>query len=57
MVAGRHRDVHRPQGRHIRSIAAAKLGDRNRWDEIADLNDLKDADEIVIGQKLKLPKK
>ncbi|MEV0113291.1 LysM domain-containing protein [Streptomyces sp. NPDC050844] len=45
------------KGDTLRSIAAAKLGDRNRWDEIADLNNLKDADEIAIGQKLKLPKK
>lgn len=39
------------------SIAASKLGDGNRWREIAALNKLKDADEITPGQKLKLPKK
>ena len=39
------------------SIAASKLGDGNRWREIASLNKLADADEITPGQKLKLPKK
>lgn len=39
------------------SIAAAKLGDGNRWKEIADLNTLKNADSITPGQKLKLPAK
>ncbi|MFJ2007420.1 LysM peptidoglycan-binding domain-containing protein [Streptomyces chartreusis] len=39
------------------SIAASKLGDGNRWREIASLNKLADADEIAPGQKLKLPKK
>ncbi|MGJ5826078.1 LysM peptidoglycan-binding domain-containing protein [Streptomyces ossamyceticus] len=39
------------------SIAASKLGDGNRWREIADLNSLKDPDAITPGQTLKLPKK
>ncbi|MGI5408742.1 LysM peptidoglycan-binding domain-containing protein [Streptomyces chartreusis] len=39
------------------SIAASKLGDGNRWREIASLNKLKDADAITPGQKLTLPKK
>jgi hypothetical protein len=39
------------------SIAASKLGDGNRWREIASLNHLKDADAITPGQKLTLPKK
>jgi hypothetical protein len=39
------------------SIAEAKLGDGNRWKEIATLNGLKDADAITPGQKLKLPAK
>ncbi|MEE1763707.1 LysM peptidoglycan-binding domain-containing protein [Streptomyces sp. SP18BB07] len=39
------------------SIAASKLGDGNRWREIADLNALKNPDDISPGQTLKLPKK
>ncbi|MFJ8804186.1 N-acetylmuramoyl-L-alanine amidase [Streptomyces sp. NPDC102487] len=39
------------------SIAASKLGDGNRWREIASLNHLPDADSITPGQVLKLPKK
>jgi len=39
------------------SIAASKLGDGNRWREIASLNRLPDADAIAPGQVLKLPKK
>jgi hypothetical protein len=39
------------------SIAASKLGDGNRWRDIAALNSLADPDEIVPGQILKLPKK
>ncbi|MFM9811594.1 N-acetylmuramoyl-L-alanine amidase [Streptomyces scabiei] len=39
------------------SIAASKLGDGARWREIATLNQLADADAIVPGQTLKLPKK
>jgi hypothetical protein len=39
------------------SIAASKLGDGNRWREIAALNSLADPDEITPGQTLKLPKK
>jgi nucleoid-associated protein YgaU len=45
------------QGDTLWSIAAAKLGDGNRWKEIATLNGLKDADAITPGQKLKLPAK
>jgi LysM repeat protein len=45
------------RGDTLWSIAASKLGDGNRWREIASLNSLKDADEISPGQKLKLPKK
>jgi LysM repeat protein len=43
------------RGDTLWSIAASKLGDGNRWREIASLNGLKDADEISPGQKLKLP--
>ncbi|MCI3272155.1 N-acetylmuramoyl-L-alanine amidase [Streptomyces cylindrosporus] len=45
------------KGDTLWSIAASKLGDGNRWKDIADLNGLKDADEITPGQKLKLPAK
>ncbi|MEV0691769.1 N-acetylmuramoyl-L-alanine amidase [Streptomyces sp. NPDC050388] len=39
------------------AIAASKLGDGNRWRQIADLNSLKNPDDLSVGQKLKLPKK
>jgi nucleoid-associated protein YgaU len=39
------------------SIAASKLGDGNRWREIATLNALRRPDAITPGQTLKLPKK
>lgn len=39
------------------SIAASKLGDGNRWREIAALNKLANPDEITPGQNLQLPKK
>lgn len=39
------------------SIAASKLGNGNRWREIATLNKLANPDEITPGQILKLPKK
>ncbi|KOG73558.1 peptidoglycan-binding protein [Streptomyces antibioticus] len=45
------------RGDTLWSIAASKLGDGNRWREIASLNHLKDADAITPGQKLTLPKK
>ncbi|MGA6159584.1 N-acetylmuramoyl-L-alanine amidase [Stenotrophomonas sp. NPDC087984] len=45
------------RGDTLWSIAASKLGDGNRWSEIAKLNGLKDADRLTPGQKLKLPKK
>ncbi|MFH8792186.1 LysM peptidoglycan-binding domain-containing protein [Streptomyces sp. NPDC017941] len=45
------------KGDTLWSIAASKLGDGNRWREIAALNRLRDADDITPGQKLKLPKK
>ncbi|MFE0133617.1 N-acetylmuramoyl-L-alanine amidase [Streptomyces sp. NPDC059037] len=41
----------------LSAIAKAKLGDANRWPEIAELNTLKNPDDIRVGQKLKLPKK
>ncbi|WP_333745863.1 LysM peptidoglycan-binding domain-containing protein [Streptomyces sp. IBSBF 2950] len=45
------------KGDTLWSIAASKLGDGNRWREIATLNSLKDADAITPGQTLKLPRK
>jgi nucleoid-associated protein YgaU len=45
------------KGDTLWSIAATKLGDGNRWKDIAALNGLKDADAITPGQKLKLPAK
>jgi LysM repeat protein len=45
------------RGDTLWSIAASRLGDGNRWREIARLNSLRDADEISPGQKLKLPRK
>ena len=38
-------------------IAASKLGDGNRWQEIAKLNALKWPDDLTPGQILKLPRK
>ena len=38
-------------------IAETKLGDRNRWKEIAELNDIPDPDLIQPGTRLKLPPK
>ncbi|MDX3559081.1 N-acetylmuramoyl-L-alanine amidase [Streptomyces europaeiscabiei] len=45
------------KGDTLWSIAASKLGDGNRWREIATLNSLTTPDEITPGQTLKLPKK
>jgi hypothetical protein len=45
------------KGDTLWSIAASKLRDGNRWRDIAQLNDLVDADDIRAGQTLKLPKK
>ncbi|MBP8532347.1 N-acetylmuramoyl-L-alanine amidase [Streptomyces sp. MK37H] len=45
------------KGDTLWSIAASKLGDGNRWREIAKLNKLADADKLTPGQKLKLPKR
>ncbi|MFE4671408.1 LysM peptidoglycan-binding domain-containing protein [Streptomyces sp. NPDC056723] len=45
------------KGDTLWSIAASKLGDGGRWAEIAKLNSLKNADDISVGQTLKLPKK
>ena len=45
------------KGDTLWSIAASKLGDGNRWRDIADLNAIKNPDAIAPGQTLKLPKK
>jgi len=45
------------RGDTLWSIAASKLGDGTRWREIAAHNQLKDADDLSIGQKLKIPKR
>ncbi|MHC5259916.1 peptidoglycan recognition protein family protein [Streptomyces sp. UC4497] len=45
------------RGDTLWSIAATKLGDGNRWREIAAANDIEDADAITPGLKLTLPKK
>jgi hypothetical protein len=45
------------KGDTLWSIAASKLGDGARWQEIATLNHLKNADDLSVGQALKLPKK
>lgn len=39
----------------LAAIARRKLGDPNRWREIARLNGLRDADRIYPGMKLRLP--
>lgn len=43
-------------GDTLEIIAAKKLRDKNRWQEIAQLNNLQDPNELLIGQRLKLPK-
>ncbi|MGW3571224.1 LysM peptidoglycan-binding domain-containing protein [Streptomyces sp. NPDC000941] len=45
------------KGDTLWSIAASKLGDGNRYKEIAKLNGLHDADTITPGQKLSIPEK
>jgi len=43
-------------GDSLWSIAASKLGDGNRYNEIAKLNKLEDEDTVGVGITLKLPK-
>lgn len=45
------------RGDTLRSIAKAKLGNADRYSEIAKLNRLADPNDIEIGQELKLPAK
>ena len=42
-------------GDNLWKIAARTLGDRDRWQEIRDLNPDIDPDRIRVGQKLMLP--
>lgn len=42
-------------GDKLSSISAKKLGNANRWQEIAKLNNLKEPYTLFVGQKLKLP--
>lgn len=44
-------------GDTLKSIAAKKLGDQKRWQEIAQLNNLQNTNHLLIGQRLKLPAK
>lgn len=43
-------------GDTLEKIASEKLGNVNRWREIAEINKLQNADNLLIGQKLKIPK-
>lgn len=44
-------------GDSLWKIAKDKLGDPQRWKEIAELNNLEDPNKLKIGQVLKMPKK
>lgn len=44
-------------GDTLSSIAKSRLGDADRWRDIATLNKLTDPNKLVVGQTLKLPKK
>ena len=44
-------------GDSLWKIAASKLGDGSRYDEIVALNNLKNEDSITVGMRLKLPAK
>lgn len=43
------------EGDTLSLIAGSQLGDASRWQEIATLNSLEDANIITVGQTLKLP--
>ncbi len=43
------------KGDSLWKIAVAKLGDGNRWTEIAQINNLKNANLLLIGKSLKMP--
>ena len=42
-------------GDTLQIIARKKLGDEKRWTEIAQLNNLSNPNQLLLGQKLKLP--
>lgn len=42
-------------GDTLAAIAARRLGDFRRWNEIADLNGIRDPRRLKVGQELKLP--
>lgn len=44
------------KGDTLSSIAARKLGNANRWRDIADLNNIRDPRNIKIGQVIRLPR-
>lgn len=43
------------KGDSLWKIALAKLGDGNQWTEIAQINNLKNANMLLVGQSLKMP--
>lgn len=43
------------KGDTLSGIAGWHLGDRNRWPEIAKLNNLRDPNRIQVGQQLRIP--
>lgn len=44
------------QGETLSAIAARELGDHRRWNEIADLNAIRDPRTLKVGQALTLPR-
>lgn len=52
-TAGRTVEVH--SGDTLYEIAQRELGNGNRWQEIADLNGIRDPRRLAVGQVLRLP--
>jgi nucleoid-associated protein YgaU len=42
-------------GDTLSEIASRKLGNANRWKEIAKINNIRDPTNIRVGQRLRLP--
>ncbi len=42
-------------GDTLENIAAKKFGNKNRWREIAQLNNLQNTNELLVGQRLRFP--